>query len=192
MELPPSPAVSAAVARLASGAAGLAAGVVALISASVGAIAIAGTLLLIGLALVIDARRWVRLAARSRVGARSEDEVRQALAVLEAEGWQLRHSLPWRGQGDIDSVAIAPTGVAFAVETKTRTYEVAHRPRARAGDMAYRSTTGWVIGGHDQRWSDLDRRIRRAARPVDTDGHSRRKPGAQSRKTRDDGSPWGE
>ena len=117
----------------ASGAAGLAAGVVALIAAGAGAIAIAiaGTLLLVALALLIDARRWVRLAGRSRLGARSEDEVRRALAVLEADGWRLRHSLPWRGRGDIDSVAIAPTGVAFAVETKTRTYEDRHVARVR-------------------------------------------------------------
>ena len=30
---------------------------------------------------------------------------------------------------DIDSVAIAPTGIAFAVETKTRTYDVRHLDR---------------------------------------------------------------
>ena len=32
----------------------------------------------------------------------------------------------WRGRGDIDSVAIAPEGVAFAIETKTRTYADQH------------------------------------------------------------------
>jgi hypothetical protein len=110
----------------ASCAAGLAASLVAFIAAGAGAIAIASLLLLIAVALGIDARRWVRLAGRSRVGARSENEVRQALAVLEAEGWRLRHSLPWRGRGDIDSIAIAPTGIVFAVETKTRGYEERH------------------------------------------------------------------
>jgi hypothetical protein len=38
--------------------------------------------------------RWLRLADRSRVGARSEDELRRVLAPLPAEGWRLRHSLP--------------------------------------------------------------------------------------------------
>jgi hypothetical protein len=52
-----------------------------------------------------------------------------ALAPLQAEGWRLRHSLPWQGRGDIDSVAIAPTGVAVAVETKTRTYDERHLAR---------------------------------------------------------------
>ena len=101
-----------------SGAAGLAAGVLVVITAGAGAVAVTGVLLLVMLGLLIDARRWVRLAGRSRVGARSEDEVRRALARLEAEGWRLRHSLPYRGRGDIDSVAIVPTGIAFAIETK--------------------------------------------------------------------------
>jgi Holliday junction resolvase-like predicted endonuclease len=77
-------------------------------------------------------RRWVSLAGRSRVGARSEDQVQRALAVLEAEGWRLRHSLRWLGAGDIDSVALAPTGIAVVVETKTRTCEERHLDRVRA------------------------------------------------------------
>jgi hypothetical protein len=44
--------------------------------------------------------------------------VRKALADLEAEGWRLRHSVAYAGRGDIDSVAIAPTGIAFAIEVK--------------------------------------------------------------------------
>jgi hypothetical protein len=43
----------------------------------------------------------------------------------------MRHSLSWRGVGDIDSVAIAPTGIAFAVETKTRAYDERHLVRVR-------------------------------------------------------------
>jgi|ERR1035441_945282 hypothetical protein len=78
---------------IASGAAGLTAGVFAVMAAGVGALAVAGVLSLVMCGLVIDSRRWVRLAGRSRVGARSEDEVRRALAPLEAEGWRLRHSL---------------------------------------------------------------------------------------------------
>ena len=65
------------------------------------------------------------------VGARSEDEVRRVLAPLQADGWRLRHSLPWRGRGDIDSLAIAPGGLAFAVETKTRAYDDRHLARVR-------------------------------------------------------------
>lgn len=45
---------------------------------------------------------------------------------MRAEGWRLLHSLPWRKRGDIDSVAIAPSGLAFAIETKTRAYDGNH------------------------------------------------------------------
>ena len=70
----------------ASGAAGLAAGAVAVVAASVGALEVAGVLLLVTFGLVIDARRWLRLAARSRIGARSEDDVRRALAAAPGRG----------------------------------------------------------------------------------------------------------
>ena len=98
---------------------------------SAGAAALAGLLLLAAVGLGLYARHWLSLAGRSRVGARSEDEVQRVLAPLEAEGWRLRHSLPWQGQGDIDSVAIAPTGIAVAIETKTRTYDQRHLARVR-------------------------------------------------------------
>jgi hypothetical protein len=41
----------------------------------------------------------------------------------------MRHSLPWQGPGDIDSLAIAPGGVAVVIETKTRTYNDSHLRR---------------------------------------------------------------
>ena len=96
-----------------------------------GAAALGGLLLLMAVGLGLYARHWLSLAGRSRVGARSEDEVQRALAPLEAEGWWLRHSLPWQGRGDIDSVAIAPTGIAVAIETKTRTYDGRQLARVR-------------------------------------------------------------
>jgi hypothetical protein len=101
----------AAMAATASGATVL----LALTVASAGAVSVAGALIVLALGLGLYARHWLALADRSRVGARSEDEVRRALAPLRADGWRLRHSLPWRGRGDIDSLAIAPTGVAYAI-----------------------------------------------------------------------------
>lgn len=109
-----------------SAAAGATAGALAVVAAAAGATVVAVALLLVTGGLLADGRRWLSLAGRSRVGARSEDEVQRALARLEADGWRLRHSLPWRGRGDIDSVAIAPTGVAFTIETKTRTFDERH------------------------------------------------------------------
>jgi hypothetical protein len=97
--------------------AGLVACRFAVIVAGAGMWGVAGALLLVAVGLFVDARRWMRLAARSRIGAESEEEeVRRALAALEAEGWRLRHSLAHGGRGDIDSVAIAPTGMAFAID----------------------------------------------------------------------------
>src|ERR1019366_3490870 len=72
----------------------------ALAVARAGAAPLAALLLLTAVGLGLWARHWVSLARRSRVGARSEDEVQRALAALQAEGWRLRHSLPWQGRGD--------------------------------------------------------------------------------------------
>ena len=105
--------------------------VLGLVAARAGAAVLAGFLLLLAAGLGLAARRWWSLARRSRVGAQSEDQVRRALARLEAEGWRLRHSLAWQGRGDIDSVAIAPSGIAIAIETKTRTYDGRHLARVR-------------------------------------------------------------
>ena len=107
------------------------AGALSVLMVALGAIPIAAVLLLATAGLAVCARYWARLAGRSRVGARSESEVRRALAPLDGEGWRLRHSLPWQGRGDIDSLAIAPTGTAFAIETKTRHYSPDHLARTR-------------------------------------------------------------
>ena len=58
-----------------------------------------------------------------------EAHVRRTLAALEREGWRIRHALNWRGPGDIDSVAIAPTGLAFVIEVKSRSYTPEHLAR---------------------------------------------------------------
>jgi hypothetical protein len=100
-----------------------------LAAARAAAAPLAALLLLAAVGLGLWARHWLSLARRSRVGARSEDEVQRALAALQADGWRLRHSLPWQGRGDIDSVAIAPTGVAVAIETKSRSYDGRHLAR---------------------------------------------------------------
>ena len=136
----------------ASGAAAIAAGGLSAMAGGAGATALAGFLALVMAALVLDARRWVRLAARSRVGARSEEAVRQALRGLDGEGWRLRHSLACGGRGDIDSVAIAPTGIGFAVECKARTFDARHLIHAR-------QTAAWLYR-HRRRW------CRRGALPV--------------------------
>ena len=82
-----------------------------------------GLLLTVAVTVGLRARHWLSLAGRSRVGAASEDEVRRALDPLREHGWRLHHAMRWAGHGDIDSVATAPSGVGFAIETKTRRYD---------------------------------------------------------------------
>jgi hypothetical protein len=113
-----------AVCAAAGGIATTALGVLAAVD-GLGAVA-AAMLLFTAAGLMLYARHWARLAGRSRVGAHSEKRVRRALALLEDDGWRVRHSLVWRHRGDIDHVVIAPSGVAFAIETKTRTYGADH------------------------------------------------------------------
>ncbi|MFZ0972406.1 MAG: NERD domain-containing protein [Solirubrobacteraceae bacterium] len=125
-------------------AAAITAGALGVTAAGTRATALAGLLLVVMAALAVDARRWTRLAARSGVGARSEGQVRRVLGGLEAEGWRVQHSLPWGRPGDVDSVAIAPTGIGFAIETKSRTFDARHLAHAR-------QTAAWLCR-HRRRW----------------------------------------
>jgi hypothetical protein len=72
--------------------------------------------------------------------------VRRTLEPLQEQGWRLRHGLRWQDGGDIDSVAIAPTGVGFAIETKSRTYN--ERQLSRVVEQAR-----W-LGRRRRRWCD--------------------------------------
>ena len=117
-------------------------------AATAGLAVIAAVLLLLAVGLGVYARHWARLAARSGVGARSESQVHRALRALEREGWRLRHSLPWQGRGDVDHVAIAPTGIAFAIETKTRSYHPGHLATVRdQASWLQRRRRRWCPGG---------------------------------------------
>jgi uncharacterized membrane protein len=125
-----------------------AAAALAIAAAGYGQLIAAAALLITSVGLYFYARHWARLATRSGVGARSEAEVQRALAVLKREGWRLRSSLPWQGRGDIDHVAIAPTGFAFAIETKTTTYTPAHIASVRAqADWMRRRRRRWCPQG---------------------------------------------
>ena len=122
------------------------------IAASVDATALAGLLALVMAVLVLDARRWVRLAARSRVGARSEDEVRRALAGLEAEGWQVAAlAAVWRARR-YRQRRDRPDRGRVRIVTKTRTFDARHLAHARR-------TAAWLYR-HRRRW------CRRGALPV--------------------------
>ncbi len=66
------------------------------------------------------------------MGADSENLVAERLKALERRGWKVRHSVVWRGRGDIDHVVRAPGGLEFAIETKTGRYAPEHLVRTRA------------------------------------------------------------
>ena len=116
-----------------------------LLAVTHGALTAAALLLLSAIGLAIASRHWLGLAARAGVGARSEAHVQRTLAALEPEGWRIRHSLNWQGPGDIDSVAIAASGLAFVIETTTRSYTPEHLgPRHQHGPLAADKTTPLV------------------------------------------------
>lgn len=103
--------------------------VAALLVAATGELALALVLALLSLALGLASRRALRLAARSRVGAESEADVRRALERLAREGWRVRHAVDWPGGGDLDHVVRAPSGVGFLIETKTLRWTRGHLSR---------------------------------------------------------------
>jgi hypothetical protein len=86
-------------------------------------------LVLLSGVLALASRRALRLAARSRVGAESEAEVRRALEPLTREGWRVAHAVDWPGRGDLDHVVRSPSGMGFVIETKTLRYTRAHLAR---------------------------------------------------------------
>jgi hypothetical protein len=129
--------------------------------------ALGGLLLLMAVGLAFYARHWLSLAGRSRVGARSEDEVQRALAPLQAEGWRLRHSLPWQGSGDIDSVAIAPNRSGGRNRDEDQDLRWASpRAGARAGGVAVPSPPPRRSRGHLP-CTNARRRALRGRRPGD-------------------------
>ena len=130
------------------GAAALVAALLGLLALTHGELAPAVVLLLAAVGLAIACRHWLGLAARAGVGARSEAHVRRTLAALEREGWRIRHSLNWQGPGDIDSIAIAPTGLAFAIEVQTRSYTPDHLARVTSMACWLRARRGrWCPNG---------------------------------------------
>ena len=172
---------------MAGAAASTIAGVLALVAATAGATVVVGALLLVMGGLLADARRWLRLAGRSRVGAHSEDEVQRALAQLETEGWRLRHSLPWRGLGTSTRSRSLPPAWHSQSKQNQNPRGPARCSCARAGGMADPSpatmvqtrcaagrvpcSTAWSRACRGRRAGGLDRpayvcprHLRRAAR----------------------------
>jgi Nuclease-related domain len=84
---------------------------------------------LLAVVLSFDGAHALRLAARSRVGAESEAQVRRTLEPLTRDGWHVQHAVDWPDGGDLDHVVRTSFGVGFVIETKTRRYTRAHLER---------------------------------------------------------------
>jgi hypothetical protein len=100
--------------------------VAALLAAAAGEAQLALVLTVLSGGLALASRHALRLAARSRIGAESEAQVRRELERLEPVGWSIRHAVDWPGRGDLDHVLRSPSGMGFVIETKTLRYSRAH------------------------------------------------------------------
>ena len=109
-----------------AGLGGVIAALLGLVTASAGAAPLAGPLLLAAVGLGLYARHWLSLAGRSRVGARSEDEVQRALVPLRRRAGGVGTPCPGKAGETSTRWRSPPVGWRFAIETKTRTYDV-HR-----------------------------------------------------------------
>jgi len=127
---------------------GTAAAVLGVEAASVGAVFLAAPLLVVTIALGLYAGRGFSLAHRSRVGHALRKTFSARSLPCRGRAGACAHSQQWQGRGDIDSVAIAPTGIAVAIETKTRTYD--RSQLARVGELAAwlsRRRRRWACSG---------------------------------------------
>jgi hypothetical protein len=67
---------------------------------------------------------WKR-ANHADQGAKGEEDIAQALSILESQGWQLEYGMRLgNGLGDLDVFCISPQGKAFAIEVKSHRGEV--------------------------------------------------------------------
>ena len=58
-------------------------------------------------------------------GAKGEEDIAQALSILESQGWQLEYGMRLgNGVGDLDVFCVSPNGKAFAIEVKSHRGEV--------------------------------------------------------------------
>jgi hypothetical protein len=67
---------------------------------------------------------WKR-ANHADQGAKGEEDIAQALSILESQGWQLEYGMRLgNGVGDLDVFCVSPQGKAFAIEVKSHRGEV--------------------------------------------------------------------
>jgi Nuclease-related domain len=105
--------------------------VVAFVALGTGLAVLAAVAFPAGCALIIAYTSAANRAARHRIGADSEQLVRDTLERLRPDGYTITHGARWRGGGDIDHLVRTPDGLGLCIETKTRTFDQAHLERLR-------------------------------------------------------------
>ena len=82
-------------------------------------------LVLMALGLIANGPYLWKGANHADQGAKGEEDIAQALSILESQGWQLEYGMRLgNGVGDLDVFCVSPNGKAFAIEVKSHRGEV--------------------------------------------------------------------
>jgi hypothetical protein len=82
-------------------------------------------LVLMALGLIANGAFLWKRANHADQGAKGEEDIAQAVSILESQGWQLEYGMRLgNGVGDLDVFCVSPNGKAFAIEVKSHRGEV--------------------------------------------------------------------
>jgi hypothetical protein len=82
-------------------------------------------LVLMALVLIANGAFLWKRANHADQGAKGEEDIAQAVSILESQGWQLEYGMRLgNGVGDLDVFCVSPNGKAFAIEVKSHRGEV--------------------------------------------------------------------
>ncbi|UJB73120.1 NERD domain-containing protein (plasmid) [Acaryochloris sp. 'Moss Beach'] len=71
-----------------------------------------------GTSIFVGNRYWKR-ANQAAQGAKAEEIVGETLNQLRAYAWTIEHDIPIRYWGNVDHLAISPSGIYFCIDTKS-------------------------------------------------------------------------
>ena len=111
--------------------AGTALFVAAFVALGTGRAALAAVAFPAGCALITAYTSAAGRAARHRIGADSEQLVRDTLDQLDPHAYTVTHGARWHPGGDIDHLVRTPDGLGICIETKTLTFDPTHLDRLR-------------------------------------------------------------
>jgi hypothetical protein len=81
--------------------------------------------MLMALGLIANGAFLWKRANHADQGAKGEEDIAQAVSILESQGWQIEYGMRLgNGIGDLDVFCVSPNGKAFAIEVKSHRGEV--------------------------------------------------------------------